>query len=258
MFKKSVIRRRREKNVVSEVRNEVKQVEHLFKDCYKHDVNAFEILKKYVLEKLDKHVFFPLERGDIQRKLENEEYGSIKALMRFGHDLEYHDCDQSISIRIGQAIEEAIKIYIKKEFNIRLDDEGLALDVDRWFEKNTRIDILGALGSYGHGWELKCNVNLDSEKAPAVTKRIKGTREVLKGKFGERVFSGLVCLTAPTSNEIKTSVNSEYIYGYQEFFNAFGVFFRHSEWCKLFDFIVKKAEKAFKFYQNGGFLSNYL
>lgn len=113
--------------------------------------------------------------------------------------------DQSQSIRFGKHFEEIVKNTIKASPNTKLEKDNLFY-LFKNDDKNSKsnkgkkdVDIFFQKDDKYYYFELKTNMNLDSEKSKATDEKIKNVTNFFQNKYNKKIISG--CLTCWYENE---------------------------------------------------------
>lgn len=182
--------------------------------------------------------------------------GSLKELLwKKGNIFPYHP----ISVRVGNIMEASIKRFLKEEFS---DWSGRLKDpIKKVADYNIQVDVATKKGDNLIIAELKYNFNLDTEKAKAVVEKLDilniSIKDHIKDVNDETKSN--VCFVSlryptvksmPKLKPVLESIRSQYIVGYQEFFNFFNVNVTETMWENLHDKISEEASKSFELYRN--------
>jgi len=186
----------------------------------------------------------------------SKETGSLKDLLwKKGNIFPY----QSISVRVGNIMEASIKRFLKEEFSDW--STKLKEPIKKVADYNIQVDVATKKGDNLIVAELKYNFNLDTEKAKAVVEKLDILNISIKDhiKDVDSEVKPNVCFVSlryptvksmPKLKPVLESIRSQYIIGYQEFFNFFNVNVTETMWENLHDKISKEADKSFQLYKN--------
>lgn len=133
---------------------------------------------------------------------------------------------QSISIKFG--------ILIEKTFNEVFGSNrcnSLRLEFCEWARKNNEeskeLDYLEEIDGVIYHFEVKCNIDVDSDKKKMVEKRVRAVKRFFAERHPEfKVVSALFCMRNPTGECAKNRANKDYhipVMGYCEVFAIFGI-----------------------------------
>lgn len=151
---------------------------------------------------------------------------------------------QSICIKLGQIFERSINSYIEQQDNngvgnrINLETEPLPGEIRNLQNmikihpniNNKQIDCIFKKDNTIYYFEIKNNINLDTEKSKAVYNKVLEVDEYLKNLYPElKIISGI--LTMRFSNRdiiniykiVKKPMDKLIIYGYTDFFSIFNL-----------------------------------
>jgi hypothetical protein len=259
---KSIIRRPKGRQGIS-IRTDKPELKRLAEiDALPHSQEDFEKFKDIFWENM-KPLIRDFADGTIVDKLNKDPYESIASLERSyrkGFKITFADCDQSRHIRMGNILEKTWRDFLRYKINSspqeRFSDEEkrkLHENLKDESGRETRVDDQFKYRHVVFGFEYKTNLNLDTEKAPAVIERQKRTQKALDEVCGGGV-SAIISLLAPTIREVKASGKYKEIkgavFGYQEALNLFGISFSVSEYEKLLIEAEKKCEEEFDEYNS--------
>jgi hypothetical protein len=138
---------------------------------------------------------------------------------------------QSIAIKMGNVLERALQAFIRSN----------AKDLTA-IEKDNIKHQLDALFSSEDGtvyyFEIKANLNLDTEKSKEVAKKVAEIEAYLKSVYGEKVISRALSCRYNTAINVKNVkrayLNETNVFGYADFFKIFGVEVSIEEWENFF------------------------
>ena len=150
------------------------------------------------------------------------------------------DYSQSISIRMGNLLHEAIKKWAENKFGICSNE---------LFQINGECDdLLLDINNIIMYFELKLNTQFDSEKSPAVKEKIERRRNLFK-ELNKDYYAYVVSLIFSNKEEIKHKLgklNKETIIGYVEFFNLLGFAVKKEDWEQLNKLLYNKFTDKIK------------
>jgi hypothetical protein len=115
---------------------------------------------------------------------------------------------QSLSIRLGNTIEDCFK-----EFSIRMGAEIISDTI----LDNRQADSYFEFDDCSYYFEIKNNVNLDTEKTKAVIEKITEAKKIVD-------VSGCVSFRSKNKDGLKRFAKPslrEHLYGYNDYFNIF-------------------------------------
>lgn len=167
------------------------------------------------------------------------ETGSLIELLNFPRT-------QSIMSKLGFALERALKNFLQRTDGVRIlntrhDVEIYGHQLDLFFQYKKKI----------YYFEVKSNINLDTEKSKSVVKKLKKVRKKIKQKFPNKEA---ICFVLSARYDRKTSVKNikkplqanKHIYGYADFFELFKVQTNKSKWTNMFKKIGSIIENKSK------------
>jgi len=179
-------------------------------------MSYFEKFKEIVLEEV-KNTFF-------NKKNKTEETGSFLELLKL-------PSSQSISIKIGNVLE---KSYNKLIFNIN----GVE-NIKDGMISNHQIDLLFLYNNCIYYFEIKNNINLDTEKTRETFNKIKDVEGALLKKY-DNVVSKILVNRFPTKEKMKffkNPISKNDLIGYSDFFDLFNVSVSEAEWKEFFNYV---------------------
>lgn len=244
-----------------EIRIEKPVLKHLNqKDLLPHNDRCFAEFERIFWKRM-KPLLDDFADGTIVNKLNKDCYESLASLERScrpGLKIMFSDCGQTRHIRMGNIVEETWCDFIKF-LVIELTQEKFSNEeifklykaISNQSGKDLRLDDYFKYKSTPFVAEYKLNLNLDTEKTPAVIDRQKRSELALCEVFGEGV-SVIVSLLSPTINELM--VKGKYqeiefaVFGYQELLNLFGINFCSKKYEKLLMDAEKKCKEEFDDY----------
>lgn len=146
---------------------------------------------------------------------------------------------QSEAIRLGSAMESSmnqITEKMSKHKNIKEKNKKGKKETDILF-KDSNVNITWY-------FELKSNINLDTEKAPATAEKIK------KIKKDNNYNGGLLCLRWLSRNDIPKilrnkfiNLDDEEIYGINDYFEVLGIDYKFSNYDEYKQFVNGVMDK---------------
>lgn len=200
------------------------------------DSEDFNELKGYIINEVHKHITSPEQVKRIMKDA-HKERGSLTEILFPGNN---KFPKQTILIRFGSAIESAIHNYLStRNQDIKPTVKPIIQD---FLEKNVQLDVAVEKDKTYFISELKYNLNLDTEKISKVVEKLDLLGITLKKFYkhaGIDTNVTLVSLRYPYAEDIinlkpeLSSIKEQYILGYVEFFNLFGINVKPSEWEKL-------------------------
>jgi hypothetical protein len=166
---------------------------------------------------------------------------------------------QSVSIKIGNIMEKSVAEFFRGEFSDW--SSNLKQAIKDFADYNIQMDVASKKGNDLIIAELKYNLNLDTEKAKAVIEKLDLLNVFAKDHVKEidKNIKPNICFVSlryPTVKDIPKikpvleSVRSQYIVGYQEFFNFFDINVTETMWKNLHDKIAKEVNKSFELYKD--------
>jgi len=176
---------------------------------------VFPIFKKIVLKNVDELI--------INSNKKRKEHGSFSEILFSGISF------QSINIRMGIVLEKSWNEYIAsipnaKIINLQILDKK---QIDLLFEFNNSIFY----------FEIKNNVNLDTEKSKATFNKIQDLKILLEKHFSKPVNAFLLLNRYSDSKKIKSikkPLTKSIIYGYSELFKMFDIAVNEKDWNDFF------------------------
>jgi len=170
-----------------------------------------------------KEIFINTIRGDISLKKEQskKETGSFAELLGF-------PSVQSFSIKLGNTIESCFRNYVLSK-GIVLSKGSLG---------GHQIDLLFEYEDTKYYFEIKNNVNLDTEKSIAVVKKITDM-----WKYAD--ISACLSFRKATNEEFSRfskPILQPYIYGYNDFFDIFGDYLPEADFNEIIEEILAVFE----------------
>jgi competence protein ComGF len=137
---------------------------------------------------------------------------------------------QSICIKMGNVLENAFNIFVKENAeNLKESEASIrGHQLDLYFKYEDTI----------YYFEVKSNINLDSEKGPATIDKVNDIKSYLKDKYGENVVAKVLVSRHATAKNLtnvnRAIFNKDSVIGYAEFFKIFGVEVSKNEWEDFF------------------------
>lgn len=182
-----------------------------------------------------------------------KENGSLKELL---WDYEQRGLPkQSLVIRIGKIMEKAISTFLSSEYepyNKVLDQS--VLDIADY---NIQRDVSVKKDNTIIVAEIKYNLNLDTEKAKAVVDKLDLLNISYKNHLKDKDLKVNVCMVSlryPTVDDIPSikpsleGIRAQYIIGYQQFFNFFGIRVTETMWKNLHKRMSEEVDIYFENY----------
>lgn len=254
--KVEVVVRRPKGNTGLEIRKNIPVLKSLSEtNCLPHDKYEFDRFKNIFFNELKSTIIKDFRNGTIKNRLMKEKYESLAGLERFYKQVvTFNDCAQARRIRMGDVAEKTWKKFVVPFRDDISDKEKIAIyeKVIKHFDKKAELDELIKYKNFPFAFEYKLNLNLDTEKAPAVIERRLKMEKVLRDFFGEgeaSIISLLVPLRRLIYKVSKYKEDGNHIYGYQELLYMFGVGFSNIEYEKLFLESERRCKEAFDIYE---------
>jgi hypothetical protein len=168
---------------------------------------------------------------------------------------ENHFPEQALAIRVGHIMESAISEFLNDKYGSAWA-QSLQFPLSRFANKNIQLDVAVAKGKQLIVGEIKYNFDLDTEKADSVVSKLDLLNVFLKDhlKDVKETITPHVCfinLSFPTANSIPKlkpvfeSIKENYIVGYQEFFNFFGMHVTERMWVNLHKEIGREIMRSY-------------
>lgn len=157
----------------------------------------------------------------------NKINGSIKELV----DVQL---TQSQLIRLGLCLEKSIVDILKTIHSVEV------MNVKKL--DNIQLDLLFKYNGIIYYFEIKSNINLDSEKCDKVRNKISRVKQLLFEKYRCRIISGVLCLRFHNFNHISRKkfikpMLRDVVIGYETFFNIFDIKMSQERWNRIFKHI---------------------
>jgi len=144
---------------------------------------------------------------------------------------------QSVCIKFGNTFQDVFNdVYGSK--NDTYKKEFLKWSNEKGLDDIKELDYLENIDGVMYHFEMKCNINLDTEKLPAVENRVKAVENFFKEKYPDiKIISAIFAVRNPTGDIAKKIVNKIYsvpVFGYKEVFSIFGIDITEEEWKETF------------------------
>lgn len=162
---------------------------------------------------------------------------------------------QAVVIRLGNIMERAISDFLSNEYeayNKTLDGSVLnTADYNIQRDVSVRKEDMVIMA------EVKYNLNLDTEKAKAVVDKLDLLNISYKDHLKNKGLKSNICMVSlryPTVDDIPNikpsleGIRTQYIVGYQQFFNFFGIRVTEVMWRNLHSKISEEVTTYFEDY----------
>jgi hypothetical protein len=137
---------------------------------------------------------------------------------------------QSINIKMGNVVENSFKKFVAETAKNLIEEEKNNI--------NNQLDLLFFYNDFIYYFEVKNNLNIDTEKSKATSNKISEIQNYLNKKYGEKVIAKALSARYDTIKNIKNTkikyINKTNTYGYSDFFNIFEISVSIKEWEEFF------------------------
>ena len=163
-------------------------------------------------------------------------------------ELVFPSSPNSFLIKIGGILENCFNEYAESRTERNLKNY-IKQHIYNFFGKNRDLDIIFEFNGKIYYFEVKSNLNLDTEKSKATADKVNEIGHFLEEFFPEKeivygVLSGRYGRRNEINHNIKDKLGEASIYGYKDFFELFGVSVSSEEWKEMF----KEVHKYYKNY----------
>ena len=170
---------------------------------------------------------FNAEVKRMQLKEKDTETGSLIELLNFPRS-------QSIMSRLGFALEKTFNRFLESTKGVKILNSKR--DVALY---GHQLDLLFKYKKTIYYFELKSNLNLDTEKSKSVVKKIQKLKRLLQAKYPKNKIVSVALSARYDRKEeikhIKRPINANiHLYGYADFFDIFGVCTTKGRWEAMF------------------------
>lgn len=172
---------------------------------------------------------------------EKKETGSLSELI-------FSSSQNSFLIKIGKSLEDCFNKYSESRSERNLKPY-IKEHILQYFGKQRDLDILFEINGKIYYFEVKSNLNLDTEKSKATADKVIEIGEFLRVHFPEKeviygVLSGRYGRRSEINHPIKGILKDIKLFGYKDFFEIFDLTVNTDEWEDMF----KEAGKYYKPY----------
>jgi hypothetical protein len=165
-----------------------------------------------------------------------KETGSMIELLNFPRT-------QSIMSRLGFAIERAFVSFLHRTPGVK--SLKSSRDLSRY---GHQLDLLFRYRKTIYYFEIKSNLNLDTEKSKSVVNKLRKLKRTLKKQYPKSNIVSAVLSARYSRGEsirnIKHPIRPSHVYGYSDFFDIFNVPSSPTHWKRMFKRVGKHIQKS--------------
>ena len=184
--------------------------------------NNFDKFKKIIQSNIDYYI--------INNKYEKKSSGCFNELLN--KDRANVISEQSVNIKMGNVLEKSFKDFLIETDQVLVDERSKI--------NHVQIDLLFLYKDIIYYFEVKNNINLDTEKSKTTLNKIKKIEDFLKKESPKKQVVSKILNSRYSGydveilNFIKKPLSIDDIYGYQKFFEIFDISVKQEEWESFF------------------------